>query len=38
MINWIKESIAQVINEWPAFLFCVAVINAILYFGIRTIN
>lgn len=38
MMNWMKETVAGVINEWPAFLFCVAVLNAIVYFGIRSLN
>lgn len=38
MISWMKETLAGVINEWPAFLFCVAILNAIVYFGFRTIN
>jgi hypothetical protein len=38
MINWMKETLAGVIAEWPAFLFCVAVLNAVMYFGLRTIN
>ena len=38
MTNWIKETFAGIVNEWPAFLFCLAVVNAIVYVGIRSLN
>ena len=38
MIEQLKQSTKQVIEEWPAFLFCVAVLFGIMYFGFRTLN
>lgn len=34
-MNKIREIRDELKTEWPALLFCLAIVNAIVYFGFR---
>ena len=38
MIKRMKELAADLWHEKEAYLFCVAILNAIIYFGFKTLN